>query len=132
MVSNDLKRQLFYFGVVGVSATVTNYVVAVGVHESLGINLYAAQLVGYGFAVMISFFGHGMLTFKAKISSIVFVKFIAVSLSTLWLSEIVLFLLESVLNLHHRISLLVVVFTIPVTTFFLSKLWVFRERKRKY
>jgi putative flippase GtrA len=130
MISNNLLRQLFYFGVVGLTATFTNYLTAVAIHEYYDYSLYTAQFVGYCFAVTISLFGHSKLTFKAQLNLRVFLRFVAVSLSTLWLSELLLLLLESLLELPHRLSLFLVVFTIPVITFFLNKLWVFHERKR--
>lgn len=130
VISNNLTRQIFYFGVVGLTATFTNYVTAVALHEYFDFGLYAAQLVGYCFAVAISLFGHSKFTFKTQLNPRVFIRFVAVSLTTLWLSEILLFLLERLLSLPHRISLLVVVATIPVITFIFNKIWVFKECKQ--
>jgi putative flippase GtrA len=128
VISTHLLRQLFFFGAVGLTATITNYVAAIVFYEHLGLNLYAAQFSGYSLAVAISLFGHSRLTFDARITSSILLKFVVVSLTTLLLSEALLLSLETFLSVSHRISLLVVVFTIPVITFFLSKLWVFQER----
>jgi putative flippase GtrA len=130
MIPVQLKRQIFYFVVIGITATITNYVAALLFHEKLEINLYSAQLLGYCCAVGISLVGHSKLTFNTRLSSGVILKFIVVSVSTLWLSELLLYLLETLIVLSHRISLLIVVSTIPVMTFLLSKLWVFQARTR--
>lgn len=128
-LNRELARQLLVFGIIGVSATLTHYVVALLTHNYLGFSLYIANLSGYCTAVAISYFGHGRLTFRRELNWRVFSRFVLVSLTTLGLSEILLWGLESQLSLHHAISLAVVVCTIPVITFVLSKLWVFRASK---
>jgi putative flippase GtrA len=126
MISVRLLRQIFVFGIVGISATVTNYLIAILAYEYLGLNIYASQFVGYIFAVMVSLFGHSKITFDTQLTSRIILKFIGVSLTTLMFSEIILLYLEHSLELSHRLSLLVVVITIPIFTFFISKLYVFR------
>lgn len=129
VVSIPLLRQLFYFAAVGITATITNYLVALLFHEIIGLNVYAAQLAGYCFAVAISLFGHSKLTFYTKLTTSVFIRFVIISLTTLWLSEILLLCIDSFLAFSHRITLFIVAITIPVITFFLSKFWVFNDRK---
>lgn len=128
-LNRELARQLLVFGIIGVSATLTHYVVALLTHNYLGFNLYIANLSGYCTAVAISYFGHGRLTFRRELNWLVFSRFVLVSLTTLGLSEILLWGLESQFSLHHTLSLAIVVCTIPVITFVLSKLWVFRASK---
>ncbi|SMF03684.1 Putative flippase GtrA (transmembrane translocase of bactoprenol-linked glucose) [Alteromonadaceae bacterium Bs31] len=125
-LSRELIVQLMIFGVVGVTATLTHYFTALLSHELGGIDLYLANLFGYVAAVMVSFFGHGRFTFKQELNWGVFVRFSIVSVSTFFCSELILLGLEKGLDLPHRISLAVVVSTIPLITFVLSKLWVFR------
>lgn len=125
-LDRELLRQLSFFGLVGVSATLVHYFVALLSHEYLGINLYVANLAGYCTAVLISYFGHGRLTFKRNLHWPVFLRFILVSLATLLFSEGILWGLETHTTLHHSVSLAIVVSTIPILTFILSKLWVFR------
>jgi putative flippase GtrA len=127
MFTIKLLRQVFYFGVVGISATLTNYFIAVLAFEYVGLNIYTSQFVGYIFAVTVSLFGHSKLTFQTQLTSSVFTRFMVVSLTTLVFSEILLLFIERLLVLSHRISLLIVVIIIPVITFLLSKLWVFRQ-----
>ncbi|WP_246434657.1 GtrA family protein [Teredinibacter haidensis] len=132
-VVRQLKRelivQLLVFGVVGVTATLTHYFTALISHEWAGIDLYFANLIGYVSAVMVSYFGHGRFTFKQELDLQVFLRFALVSVSTFFCSELILLALETFLQLSHRVSLGVVVCTIPVITFVLSKMWVFRARK---
>ncbi|WP_018274106.1 GtrA family protein [Teredinibacter turnerae] len=126
-LNRALIIQLAIFGVVGVSATLTHYFVALLSHERALVPLYLANILGYCAAVAISFFGHGKLTFRRELDLGVFLRFVVVSITTLAVSELLLFIMETWLVLSHRISLAVVVCTIPVITFLLSKLWVFRK-----
>ncbi|WP_018415424.1 GtrA family protein [Teredinibacter turnerae] len=126
-LNRALIIQLAIFGVVGVSATLTHYFVALLSHERALVPLYLANILGYCAAVAISFFGHGKLTFRRELDLGVFLRFVVVSITTLGVSELLLFIMETWLVLSHRISLAVVVCTIPVITFLLSKLWVFRK-----
>lgn len=115
------------FGLVGVVATATHYLMALACHEILRINLYAANLAGYGTAVAVSYFGHGKLTFQAVLNQSVLQRFIVVSLAAFLASEGLLAALEAGFQLPHRLSLAVVVLIIPAISFVLNKLWVYRE-----
>lgn len=127
----ETLRQLTMFGIVGVAATVTHYLVALSSHEVLGLSLYLANLVGYVSAVGLSCFGHSLLTFRVRLSRRIFRRFIIVSIATFLASEALLAGLESGLNLRHRVSLAVVVLTIPIISFLLNKLWVYRHPEER-
>ncbi len=130
-LSRELIIQLMIFAVVGVTATLTHYFTALFSHELAGIDLYLSNLFGYVAAVMVSYFGHGRFTFKQELNWGVFTRFAIVSVSTFLCSELILLGLEKGLQLPHRLSLAVVVCTIPLITFVLSKLWVFRSPAQK-
>jgi putative flippase GtrA len=127
VINRKLVRQLVVFGMVGVFATLTHYLVALFFHEILNVNLYVCNLIGYCSAVTVSYFGHGMLTFQVNLNHSVFVRFVVVSVTTFLVSEGILAVMENTLQFSHRISLAVVVLTIPLITFILSKAWVFRH-----
>jgi len=125
-LNRELIRQLAVFGVVGVTATLTHYFVALFSHEIGRVDLYIANLFGYVSAVMVSYFGHSLFTFRQSLKLNIFFRFAITSVTTFLVSELILLFLESGLKLPHRVSLGVVVCTIPVITFIISKFWVFR------
>lgn len=127
VINKTLVRQLFFFGVVGVLATATHYVVALFAHEYLSISLYLANLAGYLCAVMVSYHGHGKITFQHTMGHRVFIRFAVMSVTTFVLSEVLLVVLEQYAGISHRFSLLAVVLSIPLLSFSLAKLWVFRH-----
>lgn len=126
MIDRKLLRQLLVFGMVGVVATITHYLVALACHELLDVNLYGANLAGYGTAVAVSYVGHGRLTFQTELNQSVLQRFLVVSLAAFFASEGLLAALEAGLQLPHRVSLAVVVMIIPAISFVLNKLWVYR------
>lgn len=126
MIDRKILRQLVVFGLVGIVATAAHYLVALGCHEALGLNLYAANLAGYSSAVTVSYIGHGKLTFQAVLNQAVLQRFLIVSLSAFCASEGLLAALEAGFQLPHRLSLAIVVLIIPAISFVLNKLWVYR------
>ncbi|MAN50853.1 MULTISPECIES: GtrA family protein [unclassified Marinimicrobium] len=121
-----LLRQLVCFGIVGVAATLTHYLMALSSHEGLGLNLYAANLLGYVTAMTVSFYGHGWLTFRVALTRATLQRFVVASVSTFLSSEILLWALETGTSLPHRITLSIVVISVPVVSFILNKFWVYR------
>lgn len=125
IIRNNFK-EIIFFGIVGVLATATHYLVALVLLETSYINLYVANLMGYSCAVAVSFVGHSLLTFRVGLKIKFLGPFIVVSISTFILSECILWLLEEGLELDPRFSLGVVVVSIPVLSYVLNKFWVYK------
>ena len=130
MINQPVLKQFIIFGLVGILATLTHYLVALFFHESLAVNLYICNLFGYVTAVIVSYVGHSRFTFRVAFCKQVFQRFVIVSIFTFLTSEGILAILEHTLQLGHRFSLAVVVLTIPLITFLLNKIWVFRHPKQ--
>ncbi len=127
--SRALRKHLLeavIFAGVGVTATVTHYVVALLMVESVALSVYWANIVAYCCAVFVSFFGHSMITFKKALSLKRAITFLVASLSALGLSELLLWVLQSVATLGHRVEFLVVVLFIPAYSYLVNKFWVYR------
>lgn len=121
-------REIIAFGLVGGLATVTHYVCAMISNEWLAVELYLANLIGYLCAVGVSFIGHSKMTFQMDMSRALFRRFFLMSVATFGFSELLLWCLETGLELPARIVMLVVVITIPVISYLLNKFWVYREQ----
>ena len=119
------------FGLVGVTATLTHYLMALASHEFLGLSLYVCNLIGYACAVGLSYIGHSLLTFRVDLCPRIFRRFVIVSVATFASSEVLLAGLETAFDLPHRFSLGLVVLTIPVISFVLNKLWVYRHPEER-
>ena len=123
LVSKELIRQIFFFGVIGVIATLTHYFAALA--SSHLVPLYLANLLGYLCAVSVSYFGHGRVTFRAELTQNLFKKFAFVSFLTFLSSEVLLFVLTHSMQQPKEIAFAVVALTIPVISFIINKFWVF-------
>lgn len=124
-------RELLAFGLVGIAATLTHYAVAVVAVEVLGIGPLFANFIAYCVAVAVSFFGHSKMTFRAVMNRDRFIKFFAVSLSALVVSQGLLWLLTDIGYFGHRVNMLAVVAVVPVYTYILSKFWVYKNKARE-
>jgi len=128
LLAAPLSVQLARFGVVGIAATATHYLVATGL--AAAVNAYAANLGGYLAAVGLSYHGHKHWTFRDRSRTgstpRPWLRFLVVSLSALGLSEWVLHLGLGVLALPPLVALLLAVLTVPPATFMAARLWVFR------
>jgi putative flippase GtrA len=123
-----LSGQMMRFALVGVIATCAHYLVAIGAVQS--INVYGANLAGYLAAVAISYFGHQRYSFRLSAREIShrsqFPRFILASLGGLVLSYLVLAIMEDGLEAPHWLSLAAAVCLVPVYTFIVNKMVVFR------
>ncbi|MFT5082507.1 MAG: putative flippase GtrA [Lentisphaeria bacterium] len=129
MISLKLVKQLIIFGGIGVLATLTHYSIALACVELFAQPLLLANFIGYASAIMVSFFGHGFYTFQVKLNAIIFKKFLVVSIATFLLSEFLVFIFERFIPINHRLSLAMVVVTIPLISFSLNKLWVYKHAR---
>ncbi|WP_086931323.1 GtrA family protein [Agarilytica rhodophyticola] len=125
MMNRNTLKQVFAFGCVGVLATAVHYCVALFLSEAQLTSVYLANICGYLTAVLVSLYGHSIFTYKKKVNIVVAQRFAIVSVSTLLCSEILLFVLQSTLQINHRISLAIIVASVPVVSFFLNKFWVY-------
>lgn len=125
-IKNNVK-EIFFFGLVGLMATATHYICALTSLEELKLDIYLSHLLGYLCAVAVSFFGHSLLTFKTGLKLKLLMPFFLVSVSTFCLSELALWMCESIFKLNHKISIGIVVISIPVISYFMNKLWVYKN-----
>lgn len=125
------SRELFIFGLVGILATITHYFTALLFHDLLYTPLWLANLLGYLCAVPVSYKGHRIFTFRIQHSKDLLLRFIIISTATFTLSELILIVLEENYNWPAQNSLLIIVFSIPVLSYFLNRIYVFKETANK-
>jgi putative flippase GtrA len=123
-----VSRELFWFGVVGVSALLVHFllvsVVLVPAHLAPPL---VANIIGFLLAFQVSYWGHRRLTFQAGhiAHRQALPRFFAVSCLSFCVNEALYFILLHHTSLDYRAALLLVLFTVAVLTFVLGKLWAF-------
>ncbi|MBV8045735.1 MAG: GtrA family protein [Paludibacterium sp.] len=125
-----MKRQLLWFGVVGISALVVHYLMVTAVLTPLGLAPLVANIAAFLVAFQVSYWGHRHLTFgQSGVSHRhALPRFFGVACLSFAVNEGLYALLLRFTALDYRVSLLIVLFAVAALTFVLSKLWAFRAR----
>lgn len=117
------------FGAVGGLATLTHVLVAIVAEAALVLAPQLANLAGYLVAVLVSYTGHALVTFKAPVQSAArFLRFILVSLLGLATSSATVWVTTGVLGLAFPVAMLCVAVAVPVVTYLGMRFWVFDGR----
>jgi putative flippase GtrA len=121
--------QIICFGAVGGLATLTHVGVAILSEAVLALSPQLANLSGYLFAVVVSYTGHALVTFKARVQSgAQFMRFILVSLLGLATSSTTVWVTMGVLSLSFHMAMLCVTVAVPMVTYLGMRFWVFDGR----
>jgi putative flippase GtrA len=122
-----LLQQVPLFAVVGACATLTHVAVALAAREVGGLVPLQANFAGYLLAVGVSYLGNARLTFQRRaLHGPQFVRFMAVSLLGLALTQGLIWLLVERLGWPFWAGLGVVAVAVPALSFVLARAWAFR------
>ena len=120
-------REVFFFGVVGLSAT-ASYLAFSFSFALLGISATPASFMSYVLSTPFSYFGHRRFTFHSDVDHKTGIpRFTASLLIGLILSTSIPYTLNQVLGISDSVSFLVVAVAVPTVTFFVFKIYVFRR-----
>ncbi|MBX9297679.1 GtrA family protein [Chromobacterium piscinae] len=122
-----MKKQLFWFGVVGVSAMLLHFALVTLVLVPMGVPPLVANVLGFLGAFQLSYWGHRRFTFEAGHvpHRQALPRFFGVSCLSFCVNEAMYFALLRLTPLDYRVSLAIVLFAVAALTFLLGKLWAF-------
>ena len=122
-----MKKQLFWFGVVGVSAMLLHFALVTLALVPLGVPPLVANVLGFLGAFQLSYWGHRRFTFEAGHvpHRQALPRFFGVSCLSFCVNEAMYFALLRLTPLDYRVSLAIVLFAVAALTFLLGKLWAF-------
>jgi len=119
--------QLARFGIVGVAAMVVHWLVVVTI-VPFGMPELIANVIGFGVAFNVSYFGHHHWTFASTATAqSTFKRFLLVAITSFIINECMFSLLLRFTALDYRVALAIVLIAVAGLTFVLSKLWAFRH-----
>jgi len=122
-ISLELRR----FSTVGIVAAFAHIIIALAMIICLEAGALLSNLVGFLVAVNISFYGHYHWSFQSKTLKInAFIKFFATASIAFMLNNMLLLFLLRLGILNEIAAVLIANFIIPVVTFLISRIWVFR------
>ncbi len=121
-----MKRELFWFGVVGMSAMLV-HLGMVSLLVPAGLPPLAANVIGFLVAFQVSHAGHHRLTFGTAQAPAARSRqrFFVVALASFALNELMYAALLHFTALDYRIALVIVLFAIAALTFVSARRWAF-------
>jgi len=121
-----LIRHAFRFGIVGVLAMATHYVLVI-LLVNFSITPLLANVFAFIGAFQVSYWGHSSWSFSDLSASRKdsFRRFVIISVSGFLLNEILFFLFLKFTNIPYQISLLIVLPFVAGLTFLFSRHWAF-------
>ncbi|MGE5339297.1 MAG: GtrA family protein [Gemmatimonadota bacterium] len=123
--------QLVRFGLVGVAAAATHFVVAVACVRGLAIDPQLANVVGFLVAFTVSFLGQWRWTFAAHAAPLMraLPSFFLVSLTGFLTNAAAYHWLLTHTALRYDVALAIVLIGVAAMTFMLSRFWAFRRAR---
>lgn len=121
--------ELFRFGIVGALATLTHFMVLVALVEHVYMQPTLANGAAFLCAVSVTYLGQSVWVFSGH-GSINLVKLLrfSVSLAIGFAVNIsIMALATEILGLGYRIGFLIACLLVPMLSFIINKLWVFRN-----
>ena len=124
---SPLFLQIFRFGIVGLTAAAIHFSVVIMLVQTYFMAPLVANVLGFIVSFQLSYWGHRMWTFNdtAALHRVALPKLLFVQILNFTANE-GLFYFFLMLHLPYQIALLIVLTTLPIFTFFVSKWWVFR------
>lgn len=121
--------EMFRFGIVGALATLTHFMVLVALVEHVYMQPALSNGVAFLCAVSVTYLGQSLWVFSGH-GSINLVKLLRFSVSLalgFFVNISIMALATEGFGLGHRIGFLVACLSVPILSFIINKLWVFRN-----
>ncbi len=126
----SLIGQLAFFVIVGASAALTHWLVAVLCVSAFGLHPLLTNVLGWLVAFLVSFAGHFQLTFRHQKAPLwqAARRFFIVSAIGFSINETAYAWLLQVSALRYDVLLALILIAIALLTFILGKAWAFRRK----
>ena len=125
--------QFIKFGMVGVINTTLSYLITNVGYYVLGLHQQICNVIAFIITVFISFLLNSKFVFKNNNGFfIALIKvYASYSITGLFLSALLLYVEEDILNIPHYIATLInLIITIPIN-FILNKFWAYKDENKK-
>lgn len=123
-----LKKQIINFIIIGILASITNFVIVWAIVHLEITKPLIANLFAYFIAFNISYFGHRFLTFSTttqshkKAASQFFIN-VMIGLA---LNEFIYYIFLHIFHIHYLIALFITMGIVAIYTFIISKFLIFK------
>ena len=130
-MSKSQTHSVSWFTIVGALAALTHYIVAVAFEHSAFLTASHANILGFGAAFPVSYFGHRKLSFSGQDASHshALPRFLAVAVLGFLANQTLVLYGLVYTKLPFWLLLGVVMLLVAASTFLLSKFWAFKGTK---
>lgn len=119
-------RILAKFSAVGVLATLLHLAISLNLVHFVGVPAQRANLIAFGFALVVSFVGNYFWTFRSSRSYFAsIVRFAAVSGTGYFASAAIIATLARLSSLPPEVQLIAAAAAFPVISYIASRLWIY-------
>lgn len=121
--------EILRFGVVGVAATLTHFLVLTLGVEELGLEPTLANGMAFCVALLVTFFGQSLWVFRGHvgINAAILAKFGVSLLAGLAGNMAIMALCTRGLGLPYQVGFIAGLVIVPLASYVLNKFWVFRR-----
>ncbi len=121
-------QQLLRFAGVGLAATLAHVTVALALRYGMALPAQLANLLGFCCAVMLSYFGHGRITFGiTPVHALHFPRFLVISVSALLISSVITQVVAVHMGAPFLVAMALVVMIVPPATYLAARFWAFSD-----
>jgi len=124
----SLIREIFIYGLVGISAFITHFSIVFLLVHFFHIHPLIANAIAFIISFNVSFWGHHHFTFSGHKNEvkIVMQRLFAVAVTNFFVNEYFYYILLSKLHLQYLIALLINLTIFALISYVVSKFWVFK------
>ncbi len=123
-----LFGEIVRFGLTGATATLIHLGVGLGLHYTLGLDAFTANIFAFGCAVLVSYLGNSRYVFpKSSSGSGAFARFSTVAVLGLCINQGIVFVGVGLWDRPYWQALAVLVSVVPAMMFVLVKFWALRR-----
>jgi len=120
--------EIVRFGITGVLATATHYLVLSTLVELAGVSPTLANGAAFCVAVGVTYAGQSLWVFKVRSHGLMQVqKFLLTAMGGLLANMGLMALLNRGIGMDYRIAFVIILFVVPLGTYLINKFWVFAE-----
>lgn len=128
LMNRFLFFQLMRFGIVGVTSASVHFGIVVMLVELAGLKPLLANIAAFLISFQVSYSGHRFWTFRGTTTQhkVALTRLLSLQIVGLAANEGLFYSLMTYFGLPYTVALFIVLTTLPIITFTVSKLWVFR------
>ena len=129
LLAAGMHSKLLKYGIVGMFGAFLHFIALILLVEAAGVAPVPASIAGFVLTVIVQYGLNRRWTFRSKARRLTeFLRYATVSVSGLALNALVMYVCTVWLTMHYVVAQTLVMIIIPLTNYWLNRVWTFRLR----